>query len=124
MNPNRNPRTNIAGMAHYDPETNVWYVDDATEHFFGMHIGPVALRPVHPYDDCAGRPCIIHNPSDHHMRDWPVVWRSDKRMAERVCPHGVGHPDPDDLYYQVHVRGDKSAAVHGCDGCCAPEESI
>jgi hypothetical protein len=32
---------------------------------------------------------------------------------ERVCPHGVGHPDPDDI--NVILGPEK---VHGCDGCC------
>lgn len=30
---------------------------------------------------------------------------------ERICPHGVGHPDPDCMYA-------KRDTVHGCDGCC------
>jgi len=80
---------------------------------------------VHPESECAGRACVIHNPSDHPMRDWPTSFRGyglfeigPPRM-ERICPHGVGHPDPDDLAYHLYVRGDESAGVHGCDGCCA-----
>jgi hypothetical protein len=33
---------------------------------------------------------------------------------ERICSHGVGHPDPDE------INTDKT---HGCDGCCTPPES-
>ncbi len=32
---------------------------------------------------------------------------------ERICPHDVGHPDPDDMNV---IAGDSS---HGCDGCCS-----
>lgn len=69
------------------------------------------LYNVHSPTQCEGRPCPIHNPSDHHMRSWPQHWRDDRRMMERICPHGVGHPDPDDI---------NPDHEHGCDGCCMP----
>jgi hypothetical protein len=40
---------------------------------------------------------------------------------ERVCEHGVGHPDPDHVSHIRRVKGDDYAnvdAIHGCDGCC------
>ena len=67
---------------------------------------------VHSPDECVGQPCVVHNQSDHHMREWPLHWRGDRAMFERICPHGVGHPDPDHLAFRP---GDN---VHGCDGCC------
>jgi hypothetical protein len=63
---------------------------------------------VHDVDDC-DPPCPIHAPSDHSMLAFPTHWRADRAMMERVCPHGVGHPDPDD-------KTDDRA--HGCCGCC------
>ena len=54
------------------------------------------------------------------MRDWPTQWRPDRQMMERICPHGVGHPDPDDVAYHDSI-GDTSFAVHSCDGCCDPK---
>ena len=54
-------------------------------------------------------PCPIHQPSAHHMAGWPQHWRDDRGIVERICPHGIGHPDPDDQ---------TSDTVHGCDGCC------
>ena len=36
---------------------------------------------------------------------------------ERVCKHGVGHPDPDDAAYNDRT-GNGFLNVHGCDGCC------
>jgi hypothetical protein len=70
------------------------------------------LGGVHRPDQCFGDHCVIHNPSDHNMRDFPTHWRSDLGLMERICPHGVGHPDPDDLKFQ------EATPVHGCDGCC------
>jgi hypothetical protein len=85
--------------------------------------GQVIAR-IHPASACAGRPCVIHAPSDHRMREWPTNFRSSwdplsikPDHMERICPHGVGHPDPDDLAYRISI-GEESAGVHGCDGCC------
>ena len=64
---------------------------------------------AHDPSRCVGSVCCVHNPSDHHMRGWPQHWRGDRYLMERICPHGIGHPDPDD------PNPDR---VHGCDGCC------
>ena len=69
---------------------------------------------THPSSACAGQYCTIHNNSNHHMRDWHQHWREDRHIIERICPHGVGHPDPDE------INTDKT---HGCDGCCIPPEN-
>lgn len=77
---------------------------------------------VHTADKCAGQTCVVHNPSDHHMRSWPLSWRGDRYLMERMCEHGVGHPDPDHIDFIQRTRGDEAArceARHGCDGCCA-----
>jgi hypothetical protein len=79
------------------------------------------LHNVHPSAQCEGRACCIHNPSDHHMRDWPMVWRPDRGLMERTCPHGIGHPDPDHMAYVLTMPGwvdEYDSGVHGCDGCC------
>lgn len=62
------------------------------------------LRLKHP------KRCPLHRRSNHHMRAWPQNWRDDRGFMERICPHGIGHPDPDDS---------GADPVHGCDGCCA-----
>lgn len=67
------------------------------------------LLKVHSEEKCIGEHCVIHNPSDHVMRDFPTHWRVDRGFMERICTHGVGHPDPDDPF---------ADPVHGCDGCC------
>jgi len=33
---------------------------------------------------------------------------------ERVCEHGVGHPDPD----EYKLKRGWTEHVNGCDGCC------
>lgn len=97
-------------------------VDNIAEPVFGIQVGPGTLTNIHDPAKCAGRPCVIHNPSDHHMRDWPLNWRSDKGLMERMCVHGTGHPDPDDLAFHVE-NGREWQGVHGCDGCCSEGNS-
>jgi hypothetical protein len=70
---------------------------------------------THDRDTCKGEYCTIHNFSDHHMVKWNQRWREDRSIMERICGHGVGHPDPDDPKAQ-----DEFESVHGCDGCCNP----
>jgi hypothetical protein len=69
---------------------------------------------AHKRGNCFGYWCSVHHQSPHHMRDWPQNWRIDRGIMERICPHGIGHPDPDDI-----IQYDKYAFAHGCDGCCA-----
>lgn len=73
------------------------------------------LMYVHEATQCADPlRCNIHHPSSHPLNMAPLHWRDDRRIMERICPHGIGHPDPDD----IKVRMDPSERVHGCDGCC------
>lgn len=75
---------------------------------------------VHDRRDCEG-PCPVHGPSDHHMVKWPLHWRDDRQIFERICEHGWGHPDPDTMQHIYAKRGPKEAeleGIHGCDGCC------
>lgn len=76
---------------------------------------------VHSRERCTGEHCVIHRPSDHSMREFPTHWRDDTKVMEQICPHGVGHPDPDDIAFKRAKLGDSGAwawTVHGCDGCC------
>lgn len=81
----------------------------------------IKLINVHPESACEGRECTVHNPSDHHMRGWRLHWRSDKGIFERICPHGIGHPDPDQFEFWRET-GQEWQAVHGCDFCCWKDE--
>jgi hypothetical protein len=75
------------------------------------------LTNTHPADSCAGESCTIHKRSEHPMRTFPQHWRSDRALMERICPHGVGHPDPDD--HKLTGPHAQAEATHGCDGCCS-----
>lgn len=92
-------------------------IDGSSSPIFGVQQGPSVLV-IHPSFLCEGRACVIHNPSDHHMREWSLNWRGDKGVMERTCPtHGVGHPDPDDAAY-LKTQGREVLLIHGCCGCC------
>jgi hypothetical protein len=80
------------------------YVDD-----FGNK-----LHNVHEQWECMrAENCAIHKPSYHHMRHMKQLWRNDRKFFERICEHGVGHPDPDEILDDHRMLG-----IHGCDGCC------
>lgn len=68
------------------------------------------VRGTHDLSVCEDRPCPVHRRSDHPMRAMRQHWRDDRRLMERICEHGVGHPDPDSPPW--------TDWVHGCDGCC------
>lgn len=89
---------------------------DTTDPMTGAHIGKQVVVTHHPFR-CEGRGCVVHHPSDHPLTSWPVVYRADKGFSERICLHGVGHPDPDDVEYGRSI-GQDWWGVHGCDGCC------
>jgi hypothetical protein len=85
------------------------YVTGCGEELFNPH-------PEQP--ECA-LGCVVHHPSQHSMRTFPTHWRGS--LMERTCPHGVGHPDPDQIGYFRREFGFELAqteSVHGCDGCC------
>jgi hypothetical protein len=75
------------------------------------------LSRVHSSKQCKGEHCVIHNPSDHPMKGFKTHWRSDRGLMERICNHGIGHPDPDALSVYTPERRQREG-IHGCDGCC------
>jgi len=81
---------------------------------FGFFIGPANVK-VHDIGKCFGSNCCIHNPSRHHMKTWKQIWRDDHKIMHRMCLHGIGHPDPDD------ISKDRN---HHCCGCCDPNKFI
>lgn len=90
------PNCQSGSCYHMDPIITL----EHTDKFF---------RVMHAADKCAGVSCTIHNRSDHKIRAFPQSWRGDRGIMERICPHGVGHPDPDEI---------NQDRTHGCDGCC------
>lgn len=81
------------------------------------------LTNVHTEDRCAGKHCVVHNPSNHHMATWPHRWNNMLGNMWRECVHHFEHPDPDDLQFLRWLCGFDDAAdlaIHPCDGCCLP----
>lgn len=74
---------------------------------------------IHGKGDCDGTPCPFHAPTKHHMVTWAMQWRGDAGMVERLCEHGIGHPDPDSIAFLETRYMGKFVGVHSCDGCCA-----
>lgn len=97
-------------------------VIQVAEPTIGAQIGERTLR-VHNRKHCEGQYCSIHNPSNHHMVSWTLNWRGDRGIMERLCPHGIGHIDPDDAEYRKRRDGvNYDTGIHGCDGCCVPPD--
>jgi len=88
----------------------------------GIYLLDGRFLVTHPEGACAGEHCSVHGPSDHALNTAPLNWRSDRHLMERICKHGIGHPDPDDLEYKKKIYGENydnyAFGVHGCDGCC------
>lgn len=85
-----------------------------------VFIGNNTFLRAHKRENCAND-CPLHGPSRHHMIPWPLHWRDDRGIFERICPHGIGHPDPDTMAYIEKTKGRsvyEDELVHGCDGCC------
>lgn len=79
---------------------------------------------AHPRSRCVLDliPCIFHSPTAHKMSEWPYNLR-ETGLVERMCAHGVGHPDPDSAAFMDDFYGIKKREYgymrHGCDGCCS-----
>ena len=74
---------------------------------------------IHDKSQCAGGFCIFHNPSRHGLENWPMNLR-ETGLVERMCRHGIGHPDPDSAAWMDRRYGHEAGtwSIHGCDGCC------
>ena len=73
-------------------------------------IGGQKLIKVHASYECFQPNCCVHNPSDHHMKEWLMIFKPEYGSMQRICPdHAIFHPDPDDPF----------AFKHECPcGCC------
>ncbi len=99
------------GIPWHDPEW--WALHTEAE----LDLMKLWGTSVHIEDKHCWVRCIVHNPSEGIHRDYPVYWRGDLGILERICEHGVGHPDPDQFYW-LSINGQMGRAIHGCDGCC------
>ena len=64
---------------------------------------------VHPAEWCSGS-CVIHNPSDHSLRDLPLGFDARTKAFYRTCPCGSTHQDPDERIYWTNQLARASKA--------------
>lgn len=81
------------------------------------------ITRLHPETaDCYEHGCVIHSPTPYSsanpLGEAAMNWRDDKGQMERLCRHGIGHPDYDQANYNTRT-GHPYSNIHGCDGCCA-----
>lgn len=81
------------------------------------HSSGSILRTHEETLDCYDYGCVVHFPSHQRLSEAPYNWREDTGVMERICPHGVGHPDLDSANHYLRL-GMGYMNVHGCDGCC------
>ena len=93
-------------------------MNEVEKKFWAQFVG------VHQEGTCKGQVCVVHNPLDHRMREWPMVWRGDRLppIVERICECGVGHPDPSQGEYWSLMKVGGWVWTHGCCGCCVSPE--
>lgn len=96
-----------------------------TKDFIQLEHSDEHIINFHDPSLCAGRPCTIHNRTDHAMRSFPQHWRNDRGIMERINPFGGACPDPDSPWPVGSAEW-----VHGCIinpaypsvGLCSPWE--
>lgn len=86
------------------------------------------INNTHHISQCQGAlgGCPLHNPSDHSLRDAPLI--SYRGRLGRRCEHGQGHPDIDDAEFYdrqgARYYGKPPSYLHEpCDGCCGLDQS-
>lgn len=75
----------------------------------------------HERDDCAGEPCVIHNPISGPWSDWPRTYSGFTGFIYRICPHGVVHPCVEDAVRIVKTIRDKEDVVNKLAHACCNE---
>jgi hypothetical protein len=81
----------------------------------------IVLHNVHPHGTCVEPDrCVIHQPTEHHMRAWEAGWDDVRAQVIRRCPHGSWHPDPDAVVISKFGALLEAVEPHTwvCDGCC------
>ena len=88
---------------------------------------------IHPKQWCSGR-CVVHRPSNHSMREFPLHFDTKLKAFYRACEHGLLHQDPDERDYWILLlesSKDKASRVLAMEklgnwpcpecacGCCA-----
>jgi hypothetical protein len=86
-------------------------MNNTAEEIATLEHSDIVLTNAHTKKECYSEyRCTLHNRSNHHMREFPQMWNGRKQIMERLCEHGYGHTDPDEI---------SGFEIHNCDGCCA-----
>lgn len=110
----------MKGYPYYlieDPETG--FFTDLADNPEGPKVS--RLNFVHSQMACAYRHCAIHGTASiHPLSMEPLIWDDDYQTVQRLCAHGIKHPDKDNVDYFEEIGG--FPYVHNqCDGCCTEE---
>lgn len=68
---------------------------------------------THTRGECIGHWCAIHQPMPGPWATWPRFWREDRRILERICPCGIGHPVAE-MYTWATATGHGETLAHTC----------
>jgi hypothetical protein len=84
---------------------------------------------VHPESRCKSTDreilgCCIHAPSKHPLNTAPLAWVAEAHCMIRVCEHGEGHTDPDDLAYRTWSVMNTGGPVHTVSALDAKEMAV
>lgn len=71
---------------------------------------------VHDPAACAEQFCAIHRPSNHPLCKSPRTFTTG--LVQRVCRHGVKHPDPDSIAWLKRSDGWATAELRAKHNCC------
>ena len=107
-------------------QREVWYIEDSGQIIVGVHKRTLSCQTG----------CVVHCPSDHHMREMPLQYDEASKAFVRTCEHGNQHQDYDeredltallsepDRYEEVLLTLSRwKCPICDC-GCCNPESSI
>lgn len=61
--------------------------------------GGQIIDQFHLTGTCLGEFCPVHNPSNHDLRNYPLIFTGVNMLRE--LPNGSLVPDPDDYYYNM-----------------------
>lgn len=99
----------------------------STDGMFWLADGSI-ITNTHPSTDCSGPlGCALHAPSDHPLRDAPLVYYPSTGGLGRRCAH-QDHPDVDDIAWRgrgaTNYAGRRPEWLHQpCCGCCGLDQS-
>lgn len=94
---------------------------DENENTYYTGTGQI-LAGCHQWEEACEDGCVIHKQLDHPMKGQRTHWRGDRQMMERICRHGIGHPDPFQVKYWQRTLTPEQVAVEMVHGCCGDKE--